>query len=50
MLLLILMVAFAAVALTSFFGDGRPPNRTIWIVVGAFLLVGLLLVVGEQAR
>ncbi len=49
MLLLILMVAFAAVALISFFGGGRAPNRTIWVVLGAFLLVGLLFVVGVQA-
>jgi hypothetical protein len=49
MLLLILMVAFAAAALISFFGGGRTPNRTIWIVIGAFLLVGLLLVISAQA-
>ncbi|GAA3781616.1 hypothetical protein GCM10022225_82530 [Plantactinospora mayteni] len=49
MLLLILMVAFATVALISFFGGDRTANCTIWIAVGAFLLVGLLLVIGAQA-
>ncbi|HET8684340.1 MAG TPA: hypothetical protein VFM54_21065 [Micromonosporaceae bacterium] len=48
-MLLVLMVAFAAVALISFLGGDRAPNRTIWIVVGAFLLVGLLFVVGAHA-
>ncbi|MDG4832907.1 hypothetical protein O7627_26895 [Solwaraspora sp. WMMD1047] len=46
MLLLILMVALATVVLISFFGSGRTSNRTVWIVAGAFLLVGLLLAVG----
>ncbi|MGI5214113.1 hypothetical protein [Plantactinospora sp. CA-290183] len=48
MLLLILTIAFAAVTLISFFGGERTANRTIWVVVGAVLLAGLLLVVGTQ--
>jgi len=48
MLLLILTVAFAAIALISFFGGSRTTSRTIWIVTSALLLVGLLLVVGTQ--
>ncbi len=47
-MLLILMAAFAAVALISLLGGGRTSNRTIWIVVVPFLLVGLLLVIGSQ--
>ena len=45
MILPILLVAVAVVALISFGGGGRTANRTIWLVVGIFLLVGLVLVV-----
>jgi hypothetical protein len=49
-MLLVLIVALAAVAIISFFGEGGASNRTVWVLVGVFLLLGLFLVIGAQVR
>jgi hypothetical protein len=49
MLLMVLVIEFAAVPLISFFGGGRNPNHTTWVVVCCYLPVGLPVVVAVQA-